>query len=81
MKDNVSKLVYDQYAYIWLPMPDFVYFVSPEVHGFIYNSNTNSYFYNLMTYTGKLTSSVGYMTLYTIVADIEMAFTNAAPKF
>ena len=81
MKDNVSKLVYDQYAYMWLPMPDFVYFVSPEVHGFVYNSIMDSYFYNQMTFTGKLTSSVGYITLYTVVADIEMAFTYAAPKF
>jgi hypothetical protein len=34
-----------------------------------------------MTVTGKLTSSVGYMTLYTLMANIEMAFTNAIPKF
>ena len=81
MKDNVSKLVYDQYAYIWLPMVNGVFFVSPDVHGFVYNSIMDSYFYNQMTYTGKLTSSVGYITLYTLVADIEMAFTNAAPKF
>ena len=80
MKDNISKLVYDQYAYMWLPMPDAVYFVAPGVHGFVYNIAT-SYYYNMMTFTGKLTSSTGYMTLYTIVADIEIAFTNAAPKF
>jgi hypothetical protein len=58
-----------------------VFFVSPDVHGFVYNSIMDSYFYNQMTYTGKLTSSVGYITLYTLVADIEMAFTNAVPKF
>ncbi len=81
MKDNVSKLVYDQYAYIWLPMPDAVYFVSPEVHGFELNYKGTGYFYNLMTFTGKLSSSTGYMTIYTIVVDVEMAFTNAAPKF
>ena len=79
MKDNVSKLVYNQYANIWLPVPDAVYFVAPSVHGFEYNSIAG-YYYNLMTVTGKLTSSVGYMTLYTLIADIEMAFSNAAPK-
>ena len=81
IKDNISKLVYDQYAYIWLPTPESIYFVSPDVHGFILSYNGNNYFYNLMTYTGKLTGGVGYITLYTLVAEIEMAFTNAAPKF
>lgn len=80
MRDNVSKLVYNQYANIWLPVPDAVYFVAPSVHGFEYNSIAG-YYYNLMTVTGKLTSSVGYLSLYTLVADIEMAFTNATPKF
>ncbi|WP_276929991.1 ABC transporter substrate-binding protein, partial [Ferroplasma acidiphilum] len=78
---NVQNLTYNQYAYMWTPMPDAVYFVAPNVHGFVYNNITSSYFYNMMTFTGKLTSSVGFMTLYTLVADIEMAFTNAAPKF
>jgi ABC-type transport system substrate-binding protein len=81
MHNNVSKLVYDQYAYMWTPMPNSVWFVAPNVHGFVYNSITSSYFYNLMTVTGKLTSSVGLMTMYTMVASIEMAFTNAVPKF
>jgi ABC-type transport system substrate-binding protein len=78
---TVQNLTYQQYAYMWTPMPDAVYFVAPNVHGFVYNDITSSYFYNMMTFTGKLTSSVGFMTLYTLVADIEMAFTNAAPKF
>ena len=81
MKDNVSKLVYDQYAYMWTPMPDRVFFVSPQVHGFVFNSVTSSYFYNLMSVTGKLTTSIGFMTIYTLVADIEMAITNIAPRF
>ncbi len=80
MKDNVSKLVYDQHAYISLPVADCVYSVAPDVHGFVYNSFTEIYLYNMMTFTGKLTSSVGYVTLYTLIADIEMAFSNAAPK-
>ena len=67
--------------YLLKDLPDAVYFVAPNVHGFVYNNITSSYFYNMMTFTGKLTSSVGFMTLYTLVADIEMAFTNAAPKF
>ena len=81
MKDNVSKIVYDQYAYMWLPMSDNVYFVSPDVHGFIYNPFTESYYYNLLTFTGKLSSSTGFMTIYTLVADIEMAITDVTPKF
>ena len=81
MKDNISKLAYDQYAYVWLPQPDSVYFVAPNVHGFEVDFRTYTYFYNLMTISGKLTNSVGYMTIYTLVSDIEMAFTNAAPKF
>ncbi|MCL4453676.1 MAG: ABC transporter substrate-binding protein [Candidatus Thermoplasmatota archaeon] len=81
MKDNVSRLVYDQYAYVWMPMPNDVWFVAPDVHGFVFNSITSSYFYNLMTVSGKLTSSVGYMSIYTLVANIEMAITDMAPKF
>lgn len=81
MKNKVEKIVYDQYAYMWLPMSDNVYFVSPQIHGFIYNPFTESYYYNLMTFTGKISSSTGFMTIYTLVADIEMAITNATPKF
>jgi hypothetical protein len=81
MKDNVSKLVYDQYAYMWMPMPNDVWFVAPDVHGFVFNSITSSYFYNMMTVSGKLTSSVGFMSIYTLVANIEMAITDMAPKF
>ena len=78
---TVSKLVYDQYAYVWLPMPNDLWFVAPDVHGFVFNSITSAYFYNLMTVTGKLTSSTGFMTIYTMIANIEMAITDAAPKF
>ena len=78
---NVQNLTYNQYAYMWLPMPNDVFFVSPVVHGFVFNAITSSYFYNLMTVTGKLTSSVGFLTMYTLIASIEMAFTNAVPKF
>ena len=78
---NVSEVVYNQYAYLWLPVPNEVFFVSPDVHGFTVNFKGYTYFYNLMTFTGKLTSSVGDMTMYTLIADIEMAFTNAVPKF
>ena len=81
MKDTVSNTTYNQYAYMWLPMPNDVFFVSPVVHGFVFNAITSSYFYNLMTVTGKLTSSVGFLTMYTLIASIEMAFTNAVPKF
>ena len=81
LKDNVSRLVYDQYAYMWLPMPNEVYFVAPDVHGFVANYKGVSYFYNLMTISGKLTSSVGYMSLYTLVANIEIAITEISPKF
>ena len=77
---SVSEIVYNQYAYLWIAMPYDSFFVSPNVHGFVFNSVTSSYFYNLMTVTGKLTSSVGYMTLYTLMANIEMALTNAIPK-
>ena len=78
---NVSKVVYDQYAYIWMPMSNDNWFVAPDVHGFVFNSITSSYFYNMMTVSGKLTSSVGYMSIYTLVANIEMAITDMAPKF
>ena len=78
---NVQNLTYDQYAYIWMPMPNDVFFVAPDVHGFVFNSITSSYFYNLMTVSGKLTSSVGFMSIYTLVANIEMAITDMAPKF
>jgi ABC-type transport system substrate-binding protein len=78
---NISEIVYKQYAYLWIAMPYDSFFVSPDVHGFEFNSVTSSYFYNLMTVTGKLTSSVGYMTLYTLIANIEMALTNAVIKF
>ena len=78
---NLSKVVYDQYAYMWMPMPNDVFFVAPVVHGFVFNSITSSYFYNLMTVSGKLTSSVGFMSIYTLVANIEMAITDMAPKF
>lgn len=44
---NVSKIVYDQYAYAWLPMPDAYYFVQPYVHNFQYNAFMG-YFYNIM---------------------------------
>ena len=81
MKNKVEKIVYDQYAYMWLPMSDRIFFVSPDVHGFVFNSITSSYFYNLMTFTGKLSSSTGFMTIYTLVADIEMAVTNVTLKF
>ena len=77
---NVSKIVYNQYAYLWLPMPDDVWFVAPDVHGFVFNPITSSYFYNLMTVSGKLTSSVGFMSIYTLVANIEMAITDIVPK-
>jgi peptide/nickel transport system substrate-binding protein len=78
---NVSKIVYDQYAYLWLPVPDNVFFISPVVHGFVYNSIIETYFYNLMSVSGKLTSSIGFMSIYASVADIEMAITYMAPKF
>ena len=81
MKNKVEKIVYDQYAYMWLPMSDRIFFVSPDVHGFVFNSITSSYFYNLMTFTGKLSSSTGFMTIYTLVGGIEMAVTNVTPKF
>ncbi|WMT50873.1 MAG: ABC transporter substrate-binding protein [Ferroplasma sp.] len=78
---NVQNLTYDQYAYMWVPMPNDVFFVAPDVHGFVFNSITSSYFYNMMTVSGKLTSSVGFMSIYTLVANIEMAITDMAPKF
>ncbi len=78
---NVSRIVYGQYAYMWLPIPNDVFFVAPDVHGFVFHSLPYLYFYNLMTVTGKLTSSVGFLTIYTLVVSIEMAFTNAVPKF
>ena len=78
---NLSKVIYDQYAYAWMPVPNDVWFVAPDVHGFVFNSITSSYFYNLMTVSGKLTSSVGFMSIYTLVANIEMAITDMAPKF
>ena len=81
MMYNVQNLTYDQYAYMWVPMPNDVFFVAPDVHGFVFNSITSSYFYNMMTVSGKLTSSVGYMSIYTLVANIEMAITDMAPKF
>ena len=77
---NVSRIVYNQYSNMWMPVPNDVWFVAPDVHGFVFNIITTAYFYNLMTVTGKLTSSVGYMPIYSLVVDIEMAFTNAVPK-
>ncbi len=78
---SIEKIVYDQYAYAWMPMPNQVFFVAPDVHGFIYNVVLAAYFYNLITVSGKLTGSIGYMTIYTLVADIEIAIGNTVPKF
>ncbi len=77
---EVENLTYEQYANLWLPVPNDVWFVAPDVHGFVFNSITSSYFYNLMTVSGKLTNSVGFMSIYTLVANIEMAITDIAPK-
>ena len=55
---TVQKIVYDQYAYMWLPMPYTYYFVQPYVHNFVYNPFIG-YFYNLMyiSYNGSSGSS------------------------
>ena len=78
---TVQNLTYNQYAYMWMPMPNNIWFVAPDVHGFVFNSIISTYYYNLMTVSGKLTSSVGFMSIYTLVANIEMALTDVAPKF
>ncbi len=77
----VSKIVYDQYAYMWLPMPNSIFFISPIVHGFVYNSVTSTYYYNLMTVTGKLASSTGFLTIYSVISSIEIAAVEITPKF
>lgn len=61
----VSRLVYDQYAYMWLPMPDAYYFVQPYVHNFQYNSFMG-YFYNLLyiSYSGNTASVLHADSVY-----------------
>ena len=63
---NVSRIVYDQYAYMWLPMPDAYYFVQPYVHNFQYNSFMG-YFYNLMyiSYSGNTATVLHADSAYT----------------
>lgn len=78
---NVQNLTYNQYAYMWLPVPNNIWFVAPDVHGFVYNTIISAYFYNLMTVSGKLTSSVGFISVYALVASMDVAIINIAPKF
>ena len=78
---NISKLVYEQYAYLWLPVPDNVFFISLVVHGFVYNAVIETYFYNVMSVSGKLISSVGLLAIYSLVSNMEMAITEIMPKF
>ncbi len=70
---TVQNLTYDQYAYMWLPMPDDVYFVQPYVHNFTFNAITSAYYYNIMTVSLPQESLSTYMPLYTIFMSIEMA--------
>jgi ABC-type transport system substrate-binding protein len=55
---EIYNITYNLSAYIWLPMPNNVYFVQPYVHGFIDNAFVG-YFYNLLTisYHGSSASS------------------------
>jgi peptide/nickel transport system substrate-binding protein len=48
---SVSRVVYDQYAYMWLPVPDTNYFINPALHGFEFNTFVG-YFYNMLYYSG-----------------------------
>ncbi|MCL5888476.1 MAG: ABC transporter substrate-binding protein [Candidatus Thermoplasmatota archaeon] len=46
--NQIYNITYNLSAYIWLPMPNSVFFVQPYVHNFIYNPYVG-YFYNLLT--------------------------------
>jgi hypothetical protein len=55
---EIYNITYNLSAYIWLPMPNNVYFIQPYVHGFVDNAFVG-YFYNLLTisYHGSSASS------------------------
>ena len=55
---EIYNITYNLSAYIWLPMPNNIYFVQPYVHGFVDNAFVG-YFYNLLTisYHGSSASS------------------------
>ena len=78
---NVQNLTFDQYAYMWTPLPNEVYFVAPDVHNFILNPATEAYFYNMMTITGKLQSSIGLFSIVALVTNIETSIIAAYVKF
>ncbi|KQB35242.1 ABC transporter substrate-binding protein [Acidiplasma cupricumulans] len=77
----VQKVVYDQFAYMWTPMPNDVFFVSPLVKGFVFNSITSAYFYNLMTLTGKLIAPPVLLTLYPVFENFMATIEYMVPKF
>ncbi len=54
---QIYNITYNLSAYIWLPMPNNVYFVQPYIHGFVDNAFVG-YFYNLLTisYHGSASS-------------------------
>ncbi len=71
---GVQNLTYNQYAYMWLPMPYDVYFVQPYIHNFVWNPFVE-YFYNLMyiSYKGSVSPSASVMPVYSAMTSIFMA--------
>ncbi len=47
--ENLYKIFYNQYSYIWLPNPSTYFFVQPYINNFTYNPYQN-YYYNMMSY-------------------------------
>ncbi|SMD31554.1 ABC transporter substrate-binding protein, partial [Picrophilus oshimae] len=81
---NVSKIVYEQYAYIWLPVPYAYYFVQPYIHDFQYNTFMG-YFYNLMYISYNGSSNNSFYTMhnlnYNTLNDLISCNVIAATKF
>lgn len=69
---EVQNLTYNQYAYMWLPMPYTVYFVQPYLHGFTYNEFTG-YYYNLMYISYNTSSTASVMPAYLAMVSTFMA--------
>ena len=71
---HVQNLTYDQYAYMWLPVPDDIYFVQPYVHNFVWNPFVE-YFYNVMyiSYKGGGTSTASDLSMYASITSMFMA--------
>ncbi len=75
---QVQNITQNLSAYMWVPMPNDVFFVQPYVHNFVFNSITSAYYYNIMTVSAKFSSSSSayYLPLYNIIMSLEYAVTS-----